>query len=143
MKEKQNTPQNGQSGNKFDNLAHVMALHDIEDLMDRMLCPFILLGTTAKSCIEMVDLTGDKIEVGVKAKQFTKEITESIKVYKPEAVWNDNGISYKVDGLPVYIKIIHRNYKFFEYLDQRVYQYGDYWIPNPFYKYWKARFLIQ
>lgn len=120
------------------------ALFDFETLMERCLVPFLLLGQTAWDIESGFQLTGDKVEVGVQTKYLTPEVLSTIKTYKNTQL--DKTVkswTYLVDGVPVRVKLIHRNYKFFKHPEMKFYWGGDYQLPNPMADYWKSRFIVQ
>ena len=121
------------------------ALFDFEDLMERSLCPFLVLGGTAIDIKEGFKLRGNKVEVGVRSLCLTDMVLSTIKTYKGLDVDRDNDkeINYEVDGVPVTCKIIHRKYKFFENPQMVFYWGGDYQLPNPMVDYLKARYIIK
>lgn len=121
------------------------ALYYTEDLLNRAFIQFILLGDTAKTLIEgfHTDLDG-QIDIGILNKDYTesgKRVLLSVlprdsKVTKKE-------ISFVYGEIPVKIKIIHKNYQFFENPEHIIHKISDFCVPNPFDKYYKTRNLIQ
>lgn len=120
------------------------ALFDFEDVMERAMCPFLVLGGTAIDLKDKYNLRGNKVEVGVRSLCLTKMVLSTIKTYRNLDVHKtDKEFSYEVDGVPVVCKIIHRKYKFFENPQMVFYWGGDYQLPNSMADYIKARYLIQ
>ena len=124
------------------------ALYDIDDILGRGLCNYVLLMETAKSLVEGEgqNLKGDGIYIGVLKKNITESNMNTFKFYLSESrdpMITDDGFDYTWGGVPVHVKIIKRNYKYFDYPDTRFYMAGEYKIPNPFSEYWKARYLIR
>lgn len=121
------------------------ALYYTEDLLNRAFIQFILLGDTAKTLIEgfHTDLDG-QIDIGILNKDYTesgKRVLLSVlprdsKVTKKE-------ISFVYGEIPVKIKIIHKNYQFFEHPEHIIHKISDFCVPNPFDRYYKSRNLIQ
>lgn len=121
------------------------ALYYTEDLLNRAFIQFILLGDTAKTLIEgfHTDLDG-QIDIGILNKDYTesgKRVLLSVlprdsKVTKKE-------ISFVYGEIPVKIKIIHKNYQFFENPEHIIHKISDFCVPNPFDRYYKSRNLIQ
>ena len=131
------------SGVKFNHEQLYTALMDAEDLMDRLLTPYFLLGETANAVKHDLSLEGDGIDIGIRDKSLTQyvySILDSEKGLKQEDV--ENGFEYLVSGVPVRVKIYTRNYPFFSYPDFKTYLYGNYQLANPFDMYWKVRGLI-
>lgn len=121
------------------------ALYYTEDLLNRAFIQFLLLGDTAKTLIEGFhsDLDG-QIDIGILNKDYTesgKRVLLSVlprdsKVTKKE-------ISFVYGEIPVKIKIIHKNYQFFEHPEHIIHKISDFCVPNPFDRYYKSRNLIQ
>ncbi len=136
--------------------AALRSVYDLWDLWGRW--PFLLLGDTAKGAKEG-KLYAPKIEIGIKKNELVKPVLDGIKVYIENEMdrgrcdykeITDNWIKYtwkanKSDlvSVPMELKIIHRHYQFFKFPDKIVYNYDEFNIPNPFDKYYKARFIIQ
>lgn len=120
-----------------------LALFDIEDLFDRALCPFYLLGNTAKDVHEEKYLYGEAIEVGVEKKNLTESVMNILKMYINEDCFTDTGVEYIHDGVPVKVKFIKNKYKFLNNPEKKIYIAEFYNIPNPFADYWKVRKLIK
>ena len=89
----------------------------------------------------MFDIQVDHIEWGIPERGLTTEVKSLFNTwgFKPNA----KGYEYTFEGIPIQIRVIKRRYSFFERPDQRFYKVDDFKIPNPFEKYWRARFLIQ
>ena len=125
------------------------AMRDIADMSEKTMINFFMLGDIAKAVHERDDMIiTDKIEIGMKANGLTPEILSLFNTwgfeptkygykyyYTPPLKWDIM--------IPVEIHVIKRNYKFFENLDFGFYAVDTFHIPNPFEKYWKARFLIK
>jgi len=120
------------------------ALFDFEDVMERAMCPFLVLGGSAIDLHDKYNLRGDKVEVGIKALCLTDMVISTLKTYRDlDIKKEDKGFSYEVDGVPVEVKIIHKKYKFFENPQMVFYWGGDYQLPNSMVDYLKARHIIQ
>ncbi len=128
-----------------------LALRDIEDLLQRALCPFILLGQTAKDIVDGTGLTGKRIDIGVERKHMTKQVRGTLEFYLKDKV-KDVGKSfdYEPSGVPkyktmprIYVKVIERKWKFLKNKDFKFYMNSEYQIPNPFKNYWKAKGLVR
>ena len=130
------------------------ALRDIQDLLDRCVIQCMPLGDTAKG-IREGKLFGDKIQIGIKKRYLTREVRNTIYGFINKAfergysktmlidLDKDNIIKYDVGGVPIDIKIIERNYSFFKNLEPLVYNYDDFWLPNPLDRYLKAQYIIR
>ena len=135
---------NGQPSREFNDIELMRALYDVQDILERALCQYILLGTTAKSLVEGERLTGDGIYLGVLRRYLTKQVMSTMRIYLPkEFEIREDGFDYKFGDVPIHVKFIDQQYDFFKYLDFRFYMANQYYFPNPFEKYWQARGLIK
>lgn len=133
---------NGHSGRSVSELNS--ALVELDTLMERCVCPYMLLKDTAHGIYKNRLLFGDEIVIGFQKRQFTREMRSTLTSFLPkDAMWTDKTIKFKYGEVPVTMYIIGRNYRFFRHPDTVFYLAGQFKIPNPFDKYWKARFLIQ
>jgi hypothetical protein len=125
------------------------ALFGALDLMERAICPFVLLKETAYKCRESsssidFDLVGLKqIDLGIKVNQLTKEVLSTFETYAKEYRNDGTDISFICNGVPVVVRIIHRNYQVFNNPDTIFYKVEEFKIPNPFDKYWEMRGFIR
>lgn len=120
------------------------SLRDVEDIFDRAVAPMILLKETARSLKETGELSGDKITVGITISQLTPEVRSTFVMYKPDIVETDKEFTYtSPQGMPIVITKIKQKYGFFAQPDITYYWGEDYKIPNPFDRYWKARFIVK
>lgn len=124
------------------------ALRDVETLMDRAQAPMFLLGDTAKQVFEdKQPLNLDKIEVGIRKQEFTKQRLEMIQTLLNSsgvpAVFKEKEIIYEFHNVPVSIRVFQKDYEFFKNPDTCMYLVGNYKVPNPFHKYYQARYLVQ
>ena len=118
------------------------ALNDVEDLLQRALTPFILLGQVAKDVNEQKSLTGKKVVVGVLKKYLTKEAKSTLLTYmdfEPHS-W---GYSYMSGDVEIQIRIIKQNYAVLQHPEAKWHMASDYYVPNPFETYWKMKGLIR
>lgn len=130
----------------FNDTELMRALYDVQDILERALCPFVLLQDTAQSIKERGYLAGDGVYVGVQKKHVTKQVLSTIKFYldhsKRGTEIREDGFDYEVNGVPVHVKFITRKYKFLENLDFRFYMANEYRIPNPWDEYYRVRNLV-
>lgn len=135
----------GKTGKQFTSDQLQEALFTIEDLMDQLLTPYFLLGKTAECVKNNMLLGGNGIDVGIRDKsltQFVYDILADKFKLTPDQI--KNGFELKsVSDVPIRIKVYSRNYYFFKYPNQVVYNFGTYQLPNPFDVYWKSRGLIR
>lgn len=128
------------------------ALYHLVDILDRCICPFILLQDTAKTIIEFDRIGGDGIYVGVRVKDYSDSVKSMMRTLSSNIdirlgidgfTETDQGLFWTFKGIPINIKLIDRKYSCIETPDQIYYWGEDYRIPNPFSKYWKMRNLIK
>lgn len=124
------------------------AMRDLYDVAERAMLPYVLLGDAARQLFDGVDgfngndIKVDKLEWGMFEKNLTPEIKSLFLVWRFEP-WLDKGFKYEFQGVPVYVHVITRKYKWFDVPDMKFYGPDFFKIPNPFEKYWKARFIIK
>ena len=134
---------NGQM--KPGSLTHLQldtALRKIEDLMDRCQIPMFLLLDTARAVKERRELFGEAVHVGIKANAFTPFNKSMLLTLQPMEELK-SGYFFMEGAVPVYIHIVRRNYRYFDHLDFEFYNVTEFYLPNPFDAYWKARHLIK
>ena len=119
------------------------ALLDVRDLLERCVVPMILLGETSRCAWDDKNLGGQEIVVGIKKMEYSDLVKRTLKSLRPSGVLEDTEFRYLVDDVPVRIKVIQRRYEFMQNLDRKYYLYDEYLFPNPFEKYFKARYIVQ
>lgn len=129
----------GQVSKEFTDIELMKALYDIQDILERALCSFVLLGETARSLKEKEVLQGDGVYLGIMQKHATKQALSTITTYLKEVHVREDGFDYEFKGVPIHVRFITRDYPFLKYLDFRFYQANQYQIPNPFEAYWEVR----
>ncbi len=121
------------------------ALLYTEDILDRALVPFIVLGKMATQLRdqELPVFEADRIQIAVLERYLSDSPISIMKMVNPNMVWGEDTIRFTYSDVPVEIKIIRQNYEFFKNPDFRMYSLSSFNIPNPFEKYWKMRSLIR
>lgn len=120
------------------------AMRYIYDQMERcVIYNYIVLGETARAIYDGKQITSPVIEIGIRKAEFTPEVKSLFNQWGYKHDLQTGNWTTTFEGIPITFKIISREYNFFKHLDQRFYDVDEYHIPNPFEKYWKARFLIQ
>ncbi len=132
------------------------ALFFIQDLLDRSLIEFMVLKDLAKFMVNERhgwDQRPDKltsVDLGIKKNSLNefgystlKTMFETYHDYITNLQWNNDFIRFNYKDVPVFIRIINRNYKFFQNPDSVFYRVETFKIPNPFDGYWLARFIIK
>ena len=136
----------GGNGKRMSDYDIERALYDVEDLFQRVMCPFVLLGETARSVRDGEFVAGTVIEVGVRAGDLVPEILSTIHSFSNfNGGFNKTsfGYEYLSNGIPVKITVINKKWKFLENPDTVFYGPAQYQIPNPFPEYYKTRFLVR
>ena len=120
------------------------ALQGVEDLFDRAhRCPILLLGQTARSIIDDGQVTGNKLEIGVKQNQLTPEVRSVLRELVKDLQELPDHLEFTMNEVPIFVRIIKRDYSFLKMPDSLVYKWADYCIPNPFEVYWQVRGFIR
>ena len=137
------TKESGKSPEELDK-----ALLFVDDLLDRMLCPYMLAGRTLKSILKG-QINGNGINVLVLRKHFGREARSvlgscmSMIYKKPEIKEEDGCLKLDYEGVPIEIKIIDRKYEFLKQPDMLFYKYDMFKIPNPWQSYWRVRGILK
>ena len=136
-----------------DSLTHEQlhaALFWIEEIMERAMLPFSVLGKPAR-CIfqQQMKLQGKNIKLAVKEKHLTRYSLNTLRENVPE--WNTKEGRIERDQetfvtehkeVPVIVRVLHKDYTVFKNPDKRFYSVTELCIPNPFEVYWeKYKFL--
>ena len=128
------------------------ALLHVEDIMGRALLELdmVVLKDTAKSMKEGLELYGDGIDIGIDERYIIDNTIGILKVLRdaerliPEGTeFTKDGFEYEYHGVPIRVKFLHRRWPWFQNPSEAFYYTGNYRIPNPFDKYWKARFIVR
>jgi hypothetical protein len=120
-------------------------LLNVDDLFQRALVPYFLLGETARS-IRSDKLEGSRIEVGTYQKNITKEVLDTFTDYivGTDVIINTEGFSYtNHDGVPVVARFLVYQYTFLDNPEFVFYLAGEYFVPNPFEKYWLNKDVLE
>jgi hypothetical protein len=135
----------GGSGSRMSDYDIEKALFDVEDLLGRVLVPFILLGETARSIKDGEILGGTAVDIGIRELELNKSALRTIKTFYFEGGFNktERGYEYTSHGIPVRIHVLNKKWKFLENPEQVFYGPATYLVPNPFKDYWKARHLVR
>lgn len=119
------------------------------DISGRALLPFFLLGMTARRVKDDKNLWGHDIQIGVRRKDFTKEVKGTINNYKVYAYGkaaelesppqSGDIVEFEYKGVPILIHVIEDDWrsKYIKNLDFAYYMADDFKLPNPFEDYWK------
>ena len=142
VKKTKDNKTNGTNGVKFNEFELTTALRSVEDLMERVLVNFVVLGDTSKAMFEGKDLYGGKIEIGIFKNDLVKFVRSTLNTLVKDIEWTKYGFTFKINNVPVMVRVISRSYKFFDHPDFRFYRTGQYRFANPFELYWKSRFFI-
>lgn len=124
------------------------AMRDLYDLTEMASLPYVLLSDAARQLYDGKDgfndsnIEVDKLEWGIFARNLTPEVQSLFRAWNFET-WEDKGFKYQFGNVPIYVYVFTKKWKFFELPDMRFYGPDYFKIPNPFEKYWKARFIIK
>lgn len=150
-KEKDPSSETLTSGHNFSDQELMRALYDVQDILERAICPFVLLGETARSIKDTGRLSGDGVYIGILKKYVTHQVLSTVKFYltyggarkdMPENPIRDDGFDYEWNGVPIHVRFIEGDYDFFKRQDFKFYMANEYRLPNPFETYWEQREAI-
>jgi len=120
------------------------ALDYVYDILDRSQIEYMLFGDTAYSIINNVPPKVQKITLGIKQCDLTEFAKRILEITVPGAVNDGHKIKFNSpEGVPIEIRIITKDYPFFNHPDTILFRMDAYHIPNPFENYWKIYRLIQ
>lgn len=138
------TQMDGGNGNSLSDYDLEKALYDVEDLLGRVLVPFVLLKETARSVHDNEVLGGTAVDVGVRDLDLHESALRTIKSFTFEGGFNKtpHGYEYLSHGVPVRITMLSKKWKFMENPEMAFYGPATYMLPNPFRDYWKVRQLV-
>ncbi len=120
--------------------------------MQRCLLPYFAFGETGRSLFETNELAGNSIEIGIRAMDYIASGQSTLKTLAKGDDLNlgmvdfkqtDKGVSWVFKGIPIKITVVKRKYEFLRN-PSSIYYFGEtYNLPNPFNKYFKARYIVQ
>mgnify|MGYP001608007267 CR=1 FL=1 len=119
------------------------AMRDAVDMFEGLVVQAFLIGETARHAWDGTDLDVKEITFAIKESEYTDVTKSLMKSLRSSMLIEPNEARYLVNDVPVIIKVIKRKYEFLKYLDRKQYNYDTYLFPNPFEKYYKARFIVQ
>jgi hypothetical protein len=125
------------------------ALFFMQDLLERSLIPFMVLGAVGRQIVEQNDpiLSANKIELGILKNHYTESgksiLWALFDQYHVDATDEESDIALEYKGVPVFIKIIKGNYPFFVHPNTIFFYVETLDFPNPFDEYWKVRKEIE
>jgi hypothetical protein len=110
------------------------ALYWIWDVFDRCNVPFFLVNQTAKDVIAQRDLTGNKIEVGIRRNEWVSGGKRLIDAFATPTSETDNGATYQFEGVPIFLYVYDTS-DCIEQTDMVRYKYEQFKVPNPYSKF--------
>lgn len=135
---------NGAATSPFSDIEIRNAIFAVHDAMNRASIPFILLDVLAKEMYDnLTSFIIDEVSIAVQKRHWTKSGASIFKMVVPSAIVTEDNVSWQVGKVPVVVWIVKKKYNFFERPDVRIFLQEEFNIPNPFPKYWKARFLLK
>jgi len=132
------TKKSGLTSDKLD-----ASLMQLSTWFEGAVCPFILLGETARSVKKDNRVQGSKIEIGVREKHLARSTGGMLRDLIKDIKEFENEWRFESADVPVVMKILRRKNKYIVNPDTVVYNFDDYLLPNPFAGYWKTRGLIR
>jgi len=120
------------------------AMDYVFEILNRSSIQYMLFGDTAYSVIYNTPPKYQKVYLGVKRHDMTEFATRILSLTIPGAINDGHKIKFdSPEGVPIEIRIINKDYPFFDRPDTIIFRNDPYKIPNPFDKYWKVYRLIQ
>jgi len=130
---------------KFTYPSAESALYFLEDVFERALIPFFLLGDVARSVVDNRDMAvTDPIEIGILRKHYTEYARSTLPMFlPPDAKIGRKNITFTWDSTPVSVRVIDDHFSFLQNTDQVFYKITTFKIPNPFEEYWTNRDTVK
>lgn len=121
------------------------AIYFVEDIMDRALANYVVLGETAKQMMDNPDSSPEGVlEFGILKKDYTKYAQGVLKTYLPkDAVFTERKITFEVNGSQVIIRILNKKHGVLLNPDTIHFKVAVFQIPNPFEGYWKIKNFVK
>jgi len=110
------------------------ALYWIWDVFDRCNVPFFLVNQTAKDVIAQRDLTGNKIEVGIKQTEWISGGRRLLDAFATPLSETEDSATYQFEGIPVILHV-YKPSECIEQTDMVRYRYEQFKVPNPYSKF--------
>ena len=92
---------------------------------------------------EWLDDTIDTITLGVRKLEVHEAIPRNLVTIVPNIEMIPGEWQFEKFGVPIRVIVVERKYHFLQNLDLRMHLSSEYKIPNPFNKYWQARYLVK
>ena len=118
---------------------YLSVLDHIDDVFDRALTPFMLLGDSALGLVEQGDpfANSDKLHIGLRRSSFYDYNERTLRDWLVGAKYNKNRIDYKFGGVNIRIDLLD-DALFFDNPDVRLYAHLNLLVPNPFKEYYES-----
>lgn len=117
------------------------ALFFAQEAFSRALLPFFPMGQTALNIKNDEWLKGEKISLGVKAKDYSGAahiFPEAVRIAGGSNIdIRDKKIHIEFEGVPIEVRIITKHYKVLDFLNPVFYAYDTFYLPNPFDHFWR------
>ena len=135
------------SGKVFNDEELRRALFAFQDLMERLGgCVFYPLRKTAEQVYNEAKMEDDAIYVGIKEAEFTESRKSMfftlLEGWHIKPVETKSGWEFSLEGIPIKLAIIKRDYKYFRNPEIRFFGVTEFMLPNPLKEYLKAQYLI-
>ena len=133
-----------QSGEVFNSAKLSPALLYIEDILQRALVPFQVVGKAGLDLYNNLGLEADGVDIAILRNDLPLEASKTLTAYLDNEFSNDfdkytKSFTFDYSGVPVRVKVIEGDYDFFKNPDFRFWMATQYKIPNPFMSYWEKR----
>ncbi len=106
------------------------ALYWVWDAFERAAVPFFLVGQTAQDVIANKDLSGDKVEAGIRKMDWISGAKRVLDVFITPKEETETHALYEFEGIPVVLHIYEDSDCIIN-TDSKVYRYETFKVPNP------------
>lgn len=114
------------------------AMLHAQEQMQRCQILFVVLGDAAHAIYYNHPMTNHRIVFGVLQQHAVPNLVSVLKVVEPDLEMLTDGWRFTYERVPVYVKIITKNYHTLTNPDTKFYYYDVWKIPNPFNEYWEC-----
>ena len=136
-----------ENGKRFTSVELESALAFADHIMQSISTDYFLLDELALFLHERGPddwLEGlDAISIGTRKLWFTDNARRNLLTIVPGVVVLPGEVQFEEKGIPIRLTVVQKNYTYLQNLDIVNHLASEYWLPNPFNKYWAGRYLIK
>jgi hypothetical protein len=112
-----------------------------QDVLQRCQIPFVVLGDIAYQMKHDLPLRADKVVFAVLQRNAVQDTVSLLPTVEPKIEVLTDGWRIVYHDIPVYIKVMPKDYEVLMDPDTVFYWVTEFRVPNPFEKYWNSNHL--